>query len=148
MACVIGSLKAVIIWNPGDAIFITANIITIGCISYLLYFLSLYRDKRELGDFQIKTWHFTEAASFFIFLIYAPVSSTEYFRESIDQAGIQAQHEAQQPVNRATEAQIRLLTEIRIVEGQNLWEDSQFSGRTQKSTPNRSGREDAPLSLS
>ena len=95
-----------------DAIFITANIITIGCISYLLlYFLSLYCDKRELGDFQIKTWHFTEAASFFIFLIYAPVSSTEYFRESIDQAGIQAQHEAQEIRIEQLEAQIRLLTE-------------------------------------
>ena len=94
-----------------DAIFLTANIIFMGCSNYLfLYLLSLYFNKREDGDFQIKTWHFAEAASFFIFLVYAPVGNTEFLRESIDQAGIQAQHEAQEIRIEQLEAQIRLLT--------------------------------------
>ena len=94
-----------------DAIFFTANVITMGCVNYLLlYFMSLSLEKREQGDFQIKTWHFAEAAAFFIFLVYAPVGSTEFLRESIDQAGIQAQHEAQEIRIEQLEAQIRLLT--------------------------------------
>ena len=64
----------------------------------------------EKEIFQIKTWHFAEAASFFIFLVYAPVGNTEFLRESIDQAGIQAQHEAQEIRIEQLEAQIRLLT--------------------------------------
>jgi hypothetical protein len=94
-----------------DAIFLTANIIFMGCANYLfLYFLSLYFNKREDGDFQIKTWHFAEAASFFIFLVYAPVGTTEFMREASDQASIQAQHEAQEIRIEQLEAQIRLLT--------------------------------------
>ena len=82
-----------------------------GCVNYLLlYFVSLYLGKREQGDFQIKTWHFAEAAAFFIFLVYAPVGSTEFMRESTDHAGIQAQHEAQEIRIEQLEAQIRLLT--------------------------------------
>jgi hypothetical protein len=95
-----------------DAIFLTANIIYMGCANYLfLYFLSLYFNKREDGDFQIKTWHFAEAASFFIFLVYAPVGTTEFMREASDQVSIQAQHEAQEIRIEQLEAQIRLLTE-------------------------------------
>ena len=94
-----------------DAIFLTANIIYMGCINYLLlYFLSLYLDKKEDRGFQIKTWHFAEAASFFIFLVYAPVGTTEFMRELSDQTAIQAQHEAQEIRIEQLEAQIRLLT--------------------------------------
>jgi hypothetical protein len=94
-----------------DAIFFTANALTMGCVNYLLlYFMSLYLGKREQGDFQFKTWHFAEAAAFFIFLVYAPVGSTEFMRESTDQAGIQAQHEAQEIRIEQLETQIRLLT--------------------------------------
>ena len=94
-----------------DAIFFTANVIFLGCVNYLfLYYLSLYFQRRKEGDFQIKTWHFAEAAAFFIFLVYAPVGSTEFLRESIDQAGIQAQHEAQEIRIEQLEAKIRLLT--------------------------------------
>ena len=95
-----------------DAIFFIANIITIGCVNYLfLYFLSLYLGKSEQGDFQIKTWHFVEAAAFFIFLVYAPVGSTEFIRESTDQSAFQAQHDAQEIRIEQLEAQIRILTE-------------------------------------
>ena len=95
-----------------DAIFFTANVITMGCVNYLLlYFVSLSLGKREQGDFQIKTWHFAEAAAFFIFLVYAPVGSTEFMRESTDQSAVQAQHDAQEIRIEQLEAQIRLLTE-------------------------------------
>ena len=97
--------------ESADAIFFTANVIFLGCVNYLfLYYLSLYFQRRKEGDFQIKTWHFAEAAAFFIFLVYAPVGSTEFLRESIDQAGVQAQHEAQEIRIEQLEAQIRLLT--------------------------------------
>ncbi len=58
-----------------DAIFLVANIIFMGCVGYLvIYYISLYLGQRYLGNFQIKTWHFAEAAAFFIFLVYAPVA--------------------------------------------------------------------------
>ena len=93
-----------------DAIFLTANIIFMGCANYLfLYLVSLYFGEQGSGNFQIKTWHLAEAASFFIFLVYAPVGTTEFIREASDQVSIQAQHEAQEIRIEQLEAQIRLL---------------------------------------
>ena len=95
-----------------DAIFLIANIIFLGSCAYLFfYYLSLYRGQREKGDFQIKTWHFAEAAAFFIFLFYAPVGTTEFMREASDQAFLQDQHEAQQLEINQLKSQIKLLTE-------------------------------------
>ena len=95
-----------------DAIFLVANIIFLGSCGYLFfYYLSLYRGQREKGDFQIKTWHFAEAAAFFIFLFYAPVGTTEFMREASDQAFLQDQHEAQQLEINQLKSQIKLLTE-------------------------------------
>ena len=67
--------------------------------------------KKLQGNYQPKTWHFAEAAAFFIFLVYAPVGTTEYFRESTDQATQQANNEAQQVEINNLKAQIKLLTE-------------------------------------
>ena len=95
-----------------DAIFLVANIIFLGCVGYLvLYCVSLYLGQRDQGNFQIKTWHFAEAAAFFIFLVYAPVGTTEFMREASDQASLQDQHEAQQLEINQLKAQIKLLTE-------------------------------------
>ena len=65
----------------------------------------------EEGNYTNKTWHFAEAASFFVFLVLAPVGLTEFSRESTDQAAIQKQHEAQQLEINQLKAQIKLLTE-------------------------------------
>ena len=95
-----------------DAIFLIANIIFLGCLGYLIfYFISLFVGHRDKGNFQIKTWHFAEAAAFFIFLVYAPVGTTEFMREASDQASLQDQHEAQQLEINQLKAQIKLLTE-------------------------------------
>ncbi len=95
-----------------DAIFLVANIIFMGCVGYLvIYYISLYLGQRHLGNFQIKTWHFAEAAAFFIFLVYAPVGTTEFMREASDQASLQDQHEAQQLEINQLKAQIKFLTE-------------------------------------
>ena len=98
--------------NSRDAIVLTANIIFLGCVTYLmLHLFSLYLGQVERGNFQIKTWHFAEASSFFIFLVFAPVGATEFMRESLDQNTTQDQHEAQQLEINQLKAQIKLLTE-------------------------------------
>ena len=94
-----------------EAIFLTANIMFLGCWNYLLsYFFSLTTSIGVVENLRIKTWHFAEAASFFTFLIYAPIGATEFFREGVDNAAIQTQHEAQEIRIEQLEAQIRLLT--------------------------------------
>ena len=98
--------------NSRDAIFLVANFLFVGSIIYLLlYFVALHVDQTDRSDWQTKTWHFAEAASFFIFLIYAPVGATEYLRESTDQANQQANNEAQELRIEQLEAQNKLLTE-------------------------------------
>ena len=59
----------------------------------------------------IKTWHFTEAFAFFAFLIYAPIGTTEYFRESADQQALQTQHEIQQSEIEELKARLQRLEE-------------------------------------
>ena len=89
-----------------------ATMLSIGCITYLgLYLFALSDGSHQKGNYQTKTWHFAEAAAFFIFLVYAPVGTTEYFRESTDQANQQANNEAQELRIEQLEAQIKLLTE-------------------------------------
>ena len=64
----------------------------------------------EAANLGIKTWHYCEAASFFLFLVFAPVGATEYQREATDQANQQANNEAQQLEINQLKAQIKLLT--------------------------------------
>ena len=95
-----------------DAIYFGAVILFYGSAVFLIiYSLSLYRVETSKHDYQTKTWHLAEAAAFFIFLIYAPVGTTEYFRESTDQANQKANNEAQQLEINQLKAQIKLLTE-------------------------------------
>ena len=94
------------------SIYLISNILLLSCGSYLLIYLwSLFRPAVNELNFTTKTWHIAEAASFFIFLVYAPVGATEYFKESTDQANQQANNEAQQLEINQLKAQIKLLTE-------------------------------------
>jgi hypothetical protein len=78
-------------------------------IHIALYYVALLNDEADAGDYKVKTWHFAEAASFFVFLVLAPVGLTEFARESKDQAGLQEQHEAQQQEIDDLKAQIAIL---------------------------------------
>ena len=95
-----------------DAIYLVANVLMLGSLSYLLIYLwSLLMNVTSLCNYQTKSWHFAEATAFFLFLVYAPVGTTEYLRESTDQANQQANNEAQQLEINQLKAQIKLLTE-------------------------------------
>ena len=95
-----------------DAIYFIANILMLGSLVYLfLYLLSLLFERSGECNYQTKSWHFAEATAFFLFLVYAPVGTTEYLRESKDQANQQANNEAQQLEINQLKAQIKLLTE-------------------------------------
>lgn len=66
-------------------IFVIARTLFIGCIAHVvLYMVSLLYNVSSEGNYTQKTWHFAEAASFFIFLVLAPVGLTEFARESAD----------------------------------------------------------------
>ena len=73
------------------------------------YFIVLATEKQPDAKLRIKTWHFTEAFAFFAFLIYAPIGTTEYFRESADQDALQEQHENQQTEIDSLKAEIEEL---------------------------------------
>ena len=95
-----------------DAIYLIANVLMLGSLSYLLIYLgSLLVNVTPHCNYQTKSWHFAEATAFFLFLVYAPVGTTEYLRESYDQEAIQDQYEAQQLEINQLKAQIKLLTE-------------------------------------
>ena len=95
-----------------DAIYLVANVLMLGSLSYLLIYLwSLLMNVTSLCNYQTKSWHFAEATAFFLFLVYAPVGTTEYLRESTDQANQQANNEAQQLEINELKAQIKNLTE-------------------------------------
>ena len=93
-------------------ILVIARTLFVGCMIHIvLHYVSLLKNMNEEGKYTTKTWHFAEAASFFVFLVLAPVGLTEFSRESTDQAAIQKQHEAQQLEINQLKAQIKLLTE-------------------------------------
>ena len=93
------------------AIFTCALVLMWGCIFYVIaYIFSLYLGTQEQGNYQTKTWHLSEAAIFFIFLLYAPVGATEWQRESKDQAVQEANNQAQQQEIDHLKAQIAILT--------------------------------------
>ena len=95
-----------------DAIYFIANILMFGSFVYLfLYMWSLLLERTGECNYQTKSWHFAEATAFFLFLVYAPVGTTEYLRESTDQANQQANNEAQQLEINQLKAQIKLLIE-------------------------------------
>ena len=92
------------------AIYACALIVMWGSILYVFaYIASLFLGTQERGNYQTKTWHLSEAAVFFIFLLYAPVGATEWNRESQDQAVQEANNQAQQQEIDALKAQIATL---------------------------------------
>ena len=95
-----------------DAIYLIANVLMLGSLSYLLIYLwALLVNVTSHCNYQTKSWHFAEATAFFLFLVYAPVGTTEYLRESTDQANQKLNNEAQELRIEQLEAQIKLLTE-------------------------------------
>ena len=79
------------------AIYACALIVMWGTVLYMFaYIASLFLGSHEQGNYQTKTWHLSEAAVFFIFLLYAPVGATEWNRESQDQAVQEANNQAQE----------------------------------------------------
>ena len=92
-------------------IFVVTRSLFIGSFIHLiLYYISLSKGDSDLGNYKIKTWHFAEAASFFVFLVLAPVGLTEFSRESEEQVTLQNQHEAQQQEIEELKSQIRKLS--------------------------------------
>ena len=100
-------------YEAGRAAIYTCSLVMMwGCFLYVLgYVASLYLNTQEQGNYQIKTWHLSEAAVFFMFLLYAPVGATEWQRESKDQAAQRANNLAQQQEIDALKAQIATLME-------------------------------------
>ena len=89
------------------AIYASALIVMWGSILYVFaYIASLFLGTQEQGNYQIKTWHLSEAAVFFIFLLYAPIGATEWNRESQDQAAQEANNQAQELRIEQLEAQL------------------------------------------
>ena len=94
------------------AIYTCALTLIWGSIFYIIaYYAFLYFGTQEQGNYQTKTWHLSEGAVFFIFLLYAPVGATEWQRESKDQAVQEANNQAQQQEIDALKAQIAILME-------------------------------------
>ena len=92
------------------AIYTCAITLMWGSIFYIIaYIASLYFGTQEQGNYQTKTWHLSEGAVFFIFLLYAPVGATEWQRESKDQAVQEANNQAQQQEIDVLKAQIAIL---------------------------------------
>ena len=89
------------------AIYTCAITLMWGSIFYVIaYIASLYFGTQEQGNYQTKTWHLSEGAVFFIFLLYAPVGATEWQRESKDQAVQEANNQAQELRIEQLEAQL------------------------------------------
>ena len=83
--------------NSQQSTYLIAYFLMWGSIIHAIcYFIVIANSNQPDAKLRIKTWHFTEAFAFFAFLIYAPIGTTEYFRESADQEALQAQHENQQ----------------------------------------------------
>ena len=92
------------------AIYTCAITLMWGSIFYIVaYIVSLYLGTQEQGNYQTKTWHLSEGAVFFIFLLYAPVGATEWQRESLDQAVQEANNQAQELRIEQLEAQLAIL---------------------------------------
>jgi len=100
--------------NSQQSTYLIANVLMWGCIVHVnFYFFVLATEKQPDAKLRIKTWHFTEAFAFFAFLVYAPIGTTEYFRESADQKALQEQHENQQSEIDELKARLQQLEETK-----------------------------------
>ena len=98
--------------NSKQSTWLIANVLMWGCIVHVsFYFFVLATERQPDAKLRIKTWHFTEAFAFFAFLIYAPIGTTEYYRESADQKALQEQHENQQSEIDSLKAELEDLKE-------------------------------------
>ena len=100
--------------NSKQSTWLIANVLMWGCIVHVnFYFFVLATERQPDAKLRIKTWHFTEAFAFFAFLVYAPIGTTEYFRESADQKALQEQHENQQSEIDELKARLQELEETK-----------------------------------
>ena len=98
--------------NSQQSTYLIANVLMWGSFVHVnFYFFVMATEKQPDAKLRIKTWHFTEAFAFFAFLIYAPIGTTEYFRESADQEALQTQHESQQSEIDGLKARLKELEE-------------------------------------
>ena len=96
--------------NSQQSTYLIANVLMWGSFVHVnFYFFVMATEKQPDAKLRIKTWHFTEAFAFFAFLVYAPIGTTEYFRESADQDALQEQHEDQQSEIDSLKAEIKEL---------------------------------------
>ena len=103
--------------NGRSAVYVCALVLIWGSIVYVLaYIISLYCGEHERGNYQTKTWHLSEAAVFFFFLLYAPVGATEWAREYYDRAAQHVINKAQQQQINELKAQIENLRETAAVQ--------------------------------
>ena len=99
--------------NSKESIWLIANILFWGGILHMIFYCGiLLTGKGTDAKIRTKSWHFTEAFAFYTFLVYAPIGTTEYFRESADQKALQEQHEDQQSEIDELKARIQRLEEL------------------------------------
>ena len=80
-----------------ESIWLIANVLFWGTMTQVVgYVTVIFFETQPDMKLRTKSWHFVEAFAFYAFLVYAPIGTTEYFRESADQEALQTQHENQQ----------------------------------------------------
>lgn len=99
--------------NSKEFISLIANILFWGGILHVTFYCSiLLTGKATDAKIRMRSWHFTEVFAFYTFLVYAPIGTTEYFRESSDQKALKEQLEDQQSEIDELEARIQRLEEL------------------------------------
>ncbi len=100
--------------NSRQSTYLIANVLMWGSFVHVNFYFNVMATKQQPdAKLRIKTWHFTEAFAFFAFLVYAPIGTTEYYRESADQKALQEQHENQQSEIDELKARLQELEETK-----------------------------------
>ncbi len=81
-----------------------------GSTCHISFYCLAFASKQEAKtNLRVKTWHFTEAFTFYLFLVFAPIGATEFLRESSDQQKLEEKHQAQQVEIDSLRAEIKEL---------------------------------------
>jgi hypothetical protein len=100
-SAVISLIMALVLWyasgiNPNvSPIKFASTSLMYSAILYVFSFLlTLYTDEKTETDFPTKNWHLVETYTFFIFLVFAPISISDYLyneKENIEQKIIETE---------------------------------------------------------
>ena len=100
-SCVVGLAIGLASWyhggvnpSPGPLRFSCLTIMYSLMIYVLSYLFSYYTAETRDINFSIKNWHLVETSTFFIFLIFAPISISDYLyneKENIEQRAIETE---------------------------------------------------------